>query len=229
MKRRPRQFRQFACEYIAAPDFLFIEGPSNRDGKSMHMIVGFAAGGVLEFTGQLIAYWLLKQFGREFVVAGPCERECNFAVDAFHDKLNYTLAHHSPSIAVVAWTRATPLKSTCTTIESFDFISKVALVKWAFHGLTHAYVDANTGKLQVVLDNLPGQVEFASPRELLGSAATTRCGASRFRGRSREGSAWYGFGVCKGTPAEVIEKLSGHFGVSFGGHTTRRLRACPLS
>jgi hypothetical protein len=46
MKRRPRQFQQSARDDFAVPGFLHIGGPSNRDGKSMHMIVGFGAGGV---------------------------------------------------------------------------------------------------------------------------------------------------------------------------------------
>jgi tripartite-type tricarboxylate transporter receptor subunit TctC len=215
MKPVGSQFQSFTRDDIAVPGFLCIQGPSNRTGKSMHMIVGFAIGGVVELTGQLIAHWLFEQFGREFVVADPRDSECNIAIDAFHDKLNHTFAHHSPLIAIIASTSGTQFKFTCANAaaESVEFIAEIALVKRRFHGLTHSYVELNTGRVQVLLDNLPGELEFTSSGGLLTSAAITRHSASKFRRRSsqREASAWYGLGVCKGTPAEIIEKLTSHF------------------
>jgi hypothetical protein len=235
MKPVASQVQQFTHDDIAVPGFLCIQGPSNRNGKAMHMIVGFALGGVFELTGQLIAHLLSEQFGREVVVTGPCDSECNIAIDAFHDKLNYTLAHHSPLIAVIASTSGTPFKLTCAsaTTEPFEFIAEIALGKPKFQGLAHSYVNLNNGRVQVLLDNLPGQLEFAPPDGLVASASTTRHGPSKFRRQSsqREASAWYGLGVCKGTPAEIIEKLSSHFGPAYHPHASAagRLRARPLS
>jgi len=232
MKPVAGQAQPFTHDDIAVPGFLCIQGPSTRKGKSIHVIAGFALDGAPELTGQLIAHLLFEQFGREPVPTGSCESECNFAVDAFHDKLDYTLAHHSPLIAIIASSCGTPFKLTCAsaTTEPFEFIAEIALVEPTFQGLAHSYVDLNTGRAQVLLDNLPGQLEFATAGDVVISAATTQHGPSKFRRRpsQREASAWYGLGVCKETPAEIIEKLSSHFGPAYPLHASPADRICEL-
>jgi tripartite-type tricarboxylate transporter receptor subunit TctC len=102
--------------------------------------------------------------------------------------------------------------------ELFKAMTQVELVHVPYNrGLaTGAYADLMTGMVHVVFDNLPGSIELVRASKLRPLAVTTTVRSpllpdlptvSEFV-TGYEASAWYGIGVPRSTPADVIAKLN---------------------
>jgi tripartite-type tricarboxylate transporter receptor subunit TctC len=85
-----------------------------------------------------------------------------------------------------------------------------------YRGAGPALTDLIAGTVDVLFDNMPSSIEFIRTGKLFNVAATTEkrndalpdvpTVADTVPGY--EASAWFGIGVPKGTPAEIIEKLN---------------------
>jgi tripartite-type tricarboxylate transporter receptor subunit TctC len=102
--------------------------------------------------------------------------------------------------------------------ELFKAMTQIELVHVPYNrGLaTGAYADLMTGTVHVVFDNLPGSIELVRAGKLRPLAVTTTVRSpllpdlptvSEFV-PGYEASAWYGIGVPRSTPADVIAKLN---------------------
>ncbi|MGB8826677.1 MAG: tripartite tricarboxylate transporter substrate-binding protein, partial [Pseudolabrys sp.] len=100
--------------------------------------------------------------------------------------------------------------------ELFKMMTGVDLVHVPYRGGALALTDLIGGQVQVMFDNMPTSAEYIKTGKLRGLAVTSRTRSevlpdlptvSEFV-PGYEASAWYGIGVPKDTPAEIIEKLN---------------------
>ncbi len=100
--------------------------------------------------------------------------------------------------------------------ELFKMMTGVNMVHVPYRGGALALTDLVGGQVQVMFDNVPTSAEFIRTGKLRGLAVT---GATRSDVLPElptvgdfvpgyEASAWYGIGVPKDTPAEIIDKLN---------------------
>ena len=92
----------------------------------------------------------------------------------------------------------------------------INMIHVPYRGGALALTDLIGGQVQVMFDNIPTSAEFIKNGKLRGLAVTSTERSevlpdlptvSSFL-PGYEASAWYGLGVPKGTPADVIEKLN---------------------
>jgi tripartite-type tricarboxylate transporter receptor subunit TctC len=93
----------------------------------------------------------------------------------------------------------------------------VNMVHVPYRGLgAGGYADLMTGTVHVTFDNLPGSIEFVRTGKLRPLAVTTATRSEALPDiptvgdflPGYEASAWYGIGVPKGTPAEIVDRLN---------------------
>jgi tripartite-type tricarboxylate transporter receptor subunit TctC len=100
--------------------------------------------------------------------------------------------------------------------ELFKMMTGVDIVHVPYRGGGPALVDLISGRVQLMFDNLPTSLEFIKSGKLRPLAVTTAARAEVVPNLpvvadfvpGYEASAWYGVGVPKGTPAEIIGKLN---------------------
>jgi tripartite-type tricarboxylate transporter receptor subunit TctC len=100
--------------------------------------------------------------------------------------------------------------------ELFKMMADVNLIHVAYRGLAPALTDLLGGQVQVIFSSLPAATEYIKADRLRALAVTTATRSdvlpdiptmSEFF-PGYEASQWYGVGVPKNTPAEIIDKLN---------------------
>jgi tripartite-type tricarboxylate transporter receptor subunit TctC len=113
--------------------------------------------------------------------------------------------------------------------ELFKMMTGVDLVHVPYRGGALALTDLIGGQVQVMFDNLPSSAEYIKTGKLRGLAVTSTIRSevlpdlptvSEFV-PGYEASAWYGIGVPKDTPAEIIDKLNKAVNVILGDPTSK--------
>src|SRR6202521_5103186 len=100
--------------------------------------------------------------------------------------------------------------------ELFMTMTGVNMIHVPYSGLSPALTDLLGGQVQVIFSSLPAAIEYIRADKLRALAVTT---ATRFEGApdiptvgdvvpGYEASQWYGVGVPKNTPVEIVEKLN---------------------
>jgi tripartite-type tricarboxylate transporter receptor subunit TctC len=100
--------------------------------------------------------------------------------------------------------------------EVFKMMTGISTVHVPYRGAAPAVMDLIAGQVQVVFDNLPGSIEHIRAGKLRPLAMTTTQRAPALPDvpvvadfvPGYEASAWFGMGVPKGTPAEIVDKLN---------------------
>jgi tripartite-type tricarboxylate transporter receptor subunit TctC len=100
--------------------------------------------------------------------------------------------------------------------ELFKMMAGIDMVHVPYRGGGPAITDLIGGQVQVLFDNLPSSIEYIRAGKLraLGVTTTSRSPALpdvpsvSETVPGYEASAWFGIGVPKGTPAEVVDKLN---------------------
>ncbi len=100
--------------------------------------------------------------------------------------------------------------------ELFKMMTGVSMVHVPYRGGALALTDMLGGQVQVMFDNVPTSAEYVKSGRLRGLAVTSTTRSAVLPDLPTvsdfvpgyELSAWYGIGVPKGTPAEIIEKLN---------------------
>jgi len=90
------------------------------------------------------------------------------------------------------------------------------MVHVPYRGAAPAVMDLIAGHVHVVFDNLPDSIEYIRAGKLRALAVTTTTRSDALPGVPAlaevvpgfEASAWFGMGVPKGTPPEIIDKLN---------------------
>jgi len=100
--------------------------------------------------------------------------------------------------------------------ELFKMMAGVNLVHVPYRGAVAAITDMLSGQVQVFFDNLPSSIEYIKAGKLRALAVTT---ASRSEALpdlptvsefvpGYDASPWWGVGVPKNTPADIVDKLN---------------------
>ena len=100
--------------------------------------------------------------------------------------------------------------------ELFKAMTGVSMIHVPYRGLSPALTDLLAGQVQVIFSSLPAAIEYIRAGKLRALAVTT---ATRFEGApdiptmgevmpGYEASQWYGVGVPKNTPVEIVNKLN---------------------
>ena len=172
---------------------------------------GYADGMIAPLVGQ----WLSQHVHRQFVERGR-DGAGGLAAEAFYDKLAYNFADGAPFVAaLVSRGRTTPgasdgaasLQPGVTnglSVENSDalssFMNGAEFTRWTFRGRVRAYLSSKTATAQVTFGGLPGGIDLLSTDKFASSI-------SRTLERAHDVTAWYGFGVPIGSPAETIMML----------------------
>ncbi len=100
--------------------------------------------------------------------------------------------------------------------ELFKTMTGVNMIHVPYRGLSPALTDLLAGQVQVIFSSLPAAIEYIRATKLRALAVTT---ATRFEGApdiptvgdvvpGYEASQWYGVGVPKNTPVEIVDELN---------------------
>jgi tripartite-type tricarboxylate transporter receptor subunit TctC len=100
--------------------------------------------------------------------------------------------------------------------ELFKMMTGINMVHVPYRGSAPALTDLLGGQVQVMFDSMPSSIEYIRAGKLRALAVTT---ATRWEGLPDiptvadfvpgfETSGWFGIGVPKNTPAEIVEKLN---------------------
>jgi tripartite-type tricarboxylate transporter receptor subunit TctC len=100
--------------------------------------------------------------------------------------------------------------------ELFKTMTGVNMIHVPYRGLSPALTDLLAGQVQVIFSSLPAAIEYIRADKLRALAVTT---ATRFEGApdiptvgdvvpGYEASQWYGVGVPKNTPVEIVDELN---------------------
>jgi len=100
--------------------------------------------------------------------------------------------------------------------ELFKMMTGINMVHVPYRGGAPALTDMVAGQVQVMFDNLPTSLEFIRAGKLRALAVTTAARSEVVPDLPTvadfvpgyEASAWYGLGVPKGTPDDIVEKLN---------------------
>ena len=100
--------------------------------------------------------------------------------------------------------------------ELFKMMTGVNMVHVPYRGGAPALTDMISGQVQVMFDNVPTSIEFIRAGKLRALAVTTATRSEVLPDLPTvadfvpgyEASAWYGVGVPRGTPDDIIDKLN---------------------
>src|SRR5207344_1518931 len=100
--------------------------------------------------------------------------------------------------------------------ELFKMMAGVNLVHVPYRGSVAAITDMLSGQVQVIFDNLPASIEYIKGGNLRALAVTTAVRSDALPDLPTvgeyvpgyEASPWWGVGVPKNTPANIIDKLN---------------------
>jgi tripartite-type tricarboxylate transporter receptor subunit TctC len=114
--------------------------------------------------------------------------------------------------------------------EMFKMMTGVTMVHVPYRGAGPALTDMIGGQVQIMFDNLPSSIEHVRSGRLRALAVTTATRSEVLPDfptvgdfvPGYESSAWYGVGVPRSTPAEIIEVLNREINA---GLTDAKLRA----
>jgi tripartite-type tricarboxylate transporter receptor subunit TctC len=100
--------------------------------------------------------------------------------------------------------------------ELFKMMAGVDMVHVPYRGLVAALTDMLSGRVQVYFGNLPGSIEYIKAGKVRALAVTTASRSDALPALPTvaeyipgyEASPWWGVGVPRNTPAEIIDKLN---------------------
>ena len=100
--------------------------------------------------------------------------------------------------------------------ELFKMMTGVKMVHVPYRGAAPALTDMMGGQIQVMFDNLPTSIEYIRAGKLRPLAVTTATRSEILPDLPTvgdfvpgyEASAWYGLGVPKNSPAEIVDRLN---------------------
>jgi len=102
------------------------------------------------------------------------------------------------------------------TGELFKHVTKINIVHVAYKGTAPALTDLLGGKVDVLFASLPSSIEYIKAGKLRELAITSEKRSEALPDLPTIGefvpgyemSAWFGVGVPKGTPVEIIDKIN---------------------
>ena len=195
--------------------------------RPVRMIVGFAAGGPTDVLARVMAQWLGDRLGQQFVVDNRTGAGGNIATEA-------VIKAPPDGYTMLVIVTANVINPALFPNLPFNFLRDITGVA----GLSRiSYVVAihpglpvrNIAELVAHAKTNAGKITFASG----GIGSSSHLSTEIFKGMPEvptvaetvpgyEASAFYGFGVPRGTPPEIIEKLNATINA---GHRDPKIKA----
>jgi hypothetical protein len=228
MKTARAKKLQLAGIELVLPTLLCIEGRPGK-GAGTRLTIGYANTYVDGIVAPLVAEWLSRHFHGHFSEQGR-GTEGDLAAAAFYDKLARDFDRKTPFLAAIISSHGTatarlesdqaaPLPSKPDNDRNRHrngnalsrFMTGAGLAQWTFAGPAHAFINVKAGAAQVAFEPLPGGIELTSTEKIdLPSAKRSAW--------TNEATAWYGFGIPKRDPAEIVLMLRNEIGASRHAH-----------
>jgi len=213
-------------------DVFCLDGKVGHPAKDVRIIVGGGAVDADDMIGRLLARWLSEKFGYAYAENRTCT-EGILAIEAFYDRFH---DHFGPSrkfLGILAILPGRPptsprnrslsssaeRKSDRLVTESptgvqapageFRCLTELTSLELKFQGMARAHPSLSAQKVQVILEDLPGAIEFVGSGKLR-ETARLRLAESMLRTPSssdQQAGAWYGFGVPIGREADIIATI----------------------
>ena len=212
MTARPRHFQRPSGAEIAAPALLCLEGLHGRVDRRLSILVGFDVGDAFDLMARLITQWLGEQFGHQFALESANEIESSLALAVLCDKLHSTFSRRAELFAIITVQRSKQKGDRVQPLLAYS-ISDLPnlhsdndqLIRLSFHGSALACLNRRSGRAQVILDRLPGAMEFGSAIRSRRPECAARSGVGN--NMRTEATAWYGLGVANSTPGKIVDKI----------------------
>jgi hypothetical protein len=215
MTARPRRFLQLSHAEIAAPALLCLESLHSRVDHRLRILVGFDVGDAFHLMARLITQWLGERFGHQFALESS-EIESSLALTVLCDKLQSTFARRAELFAIIAVQRSKQKGDRAQPLLAYSSAHLPNLhsdsdrpMRLGFHGSALACLNLSSGRAQVILERLPGAMEYGSATrsQRPECAALSRVATDMWA----EASAWYGLGVANRSPGEIVKKIREQF------------------
>ncbi len=227
MKTRAKNL-QLAGVELVLPTVLCIEGGQTKGARTT-LTVGYSPGYVDSIVAPLVAEWLSRNFEGRFGEHGR-GAQGDLAAEAFYDKLARHFRPETPFLAAIIsgsganqpLYSATGLHNGGQRRRNADmlsrFMSGMGLVRWTFAGRVHAFINPKSGAAQVAFEPLPGGIEMTKTDKV-------DLPSSKLSKRGNEATAWYGFGVPKRDPADIVLMLRKEISAARHAHAPARRAA----
>jgi hypothetical protein len=225
---------QLAGVELVLPTVLCIDG-RQANGVRTTITVGYATGYVDTIVAPLVAEWLSRHFHRRFAEHGR-GAEGDLAAEAFYDMFARHFGRERSFLAAIVSPHDAAARSADQAANSVAakphngsrrqgngnangdalsrFVNGAGSARWIFDGTVHAFINPRTGAAQVAFEPLPGGIEFTSADNFDSSG-------SKICRRTNEATAWYGFGIPVGDPADIVLMLRNEIGAARHAHVSR--------
>lgn len=180
----------------AGADIVHLNSARNGAGQRVRLLAGFAAGDMSELGVQLFTHWLARRFGGEFLLSSRSDG--NLAFEAFRDKLTHNLPDDVALAVLIGYCDGRLQDPR----GLFRLVTDIEQIPLRSHGVARAILNRNLGRAQVLLDGVPGCLEFISKEP-----ARTKRPRPR-KSKWIEASAWYALGLASTSPADITDRLS---------------------
>jgi hypothetical protein len=159
---------------------------------------------------RLFTQWLREQFGHQFALDSASKVESSLALTALCDKLQSTFTRRAELFAIIVVQRSKQRSNRAQPFIAYSNSHPInlnsdsdQLIRLSFYGSALAYLNLRSGRAQVILERLPGAMEFSS------SARSQRaeCPARSRVATNMWAEAWYGLGVPNSSPVEIVKKI----------------------
>jgi tripartite-type tricarboxylate transporter receptor subunit TctC len=174
----------------------------------------------------------------EVVVRAPADGYTLLLVHAsnainatLYDKLNFNFIRDIAPVAktvpeFIAYAKANPGKINIASggiggpshvsAELFKMMTGTDMLLVSYRGMAPAVTDLLAGQVQLMFNSLPASIEYIKAGKLRALAVTTATRSETLPGiptmgefvPGYESPTWYGVGVPKNTPAEIVDKLN---------------------
>ena len=182
-------------------DVLCLDGKVGRAANDVRVILAGGLANADDMIGRLLAPWLSDSFGYAYAENRTCS-DGNLAIEAFYDMFHVHFGAGRNCFGIVAMMQC--------TADEFRCLTELESLELKFRGLARAHPSMSAQRVQVILEDLPGALEFIGSSRRRGTARLRLVGSATRSERSNglPASAWYGFGVLSGKSADIIATIS---------------------
>ena len=182
-------------------DVLCLDGKVGRPAKDVRVILAGGAANADDTIGRLLGRWLSDSFGYAYAENRTCS-DGNLAIEAFYDSLHVHFDTGRRFFGILGQVQC--------TADEFRCLTELDSLELKFRGLARAHPSMSAQRVQVILEDLPGALEFIGSSKRREAARLQLVGSAMRPERSNglQASAWYGFGVLSGKSADIIATIS---------------------
>jgi len=132
-------------------DVLCLDGKVGRPAKDVRVILGGGVANADDTIGRLLGRWLSDSFGYAYAENRTCS-DGNLAIEAFYDSLHVHFDTGRRFFGILGQVQC--------TADEFRCLTELDSLELKFRGLARAHPSMSAQRVQVILEDLPGALEF---------------------------------------------------------------------